>query len=262
MSPIVILAGARTPIGRLSGSLADLSATDLGAAAITAALERSGLTGADVDFAYMGNVISAGVGQVPARRAASDGGIPLTTPSTLLNRACLSGMHAVHLAGQMVRLGEAEVIVAGGMESMTNAPHLLTGSRRGFRIGDATLVDSMMADGLTCTIEHCAMGEATERHAGEMGMPLTATTPADRAQPVRSGRPGKVAGHEVVGAHLPHHRFIGCTDLGCPWAPGPEPATGRRIDRRRNLVSDGGLGCVNHRRGFRSRGEEYPCVGV
>ncbi|MBS1264659.1 MAG: putative acetyl-CoA acetyltransferase [Acidimicrobiaceae bacterium] len=171
MSPIVILAGARTPIGRLSGSLADLSATDLGAAAITAALERSGLNGADVDFAYMGNVISAGVGQVPARRAASDGGIPLTTPSTLLNRACLSGMHAVHLAGQMVRLGEAEVVVAGGMESMTNAPHLLTGSRRGIRIGDANLVDSMMADGLTCTIEHCAMGEATERHAGEMGMP-------------------------------------------------------------------------------------------
>ncbi len=170
MTPIVILAGARTPIGRLNGGLADLTATDLGAVAITAALERSSLVGDDVDFAYMGNVISAGVGQVPARRATSDAGIPLTTPSTLLNRACLSGMHAIHLASQMIRLGEAEVVVAGGMESMTNAPHLLMGSRRGFRIGDAALVDSMMADGLTCTIEHCAMGEATERHAAEMGM--------------------------------------------------------------------------------------------
>ncbi len=170
MSDVVILDGARTPIGRLSGCLAPLSATDLGAAAITGALERVGLAGDAVDFAYMGNVVSAGTGQVPARRAAADAGIPLTTPSTLLNRACLSGLHAVHLAAQMLRLGEAGLVVAGGMESMTNAPHMLVGARSGYRLGDATLVDSMMADGLTCTIEHCAMGEATDRYSAGLGI--------------------------------------------------------------------------------------------
>ena len=208
MTPIVILAGARTPIGRLNGGLADLTATDLGAAAIIAALERSGLPGNDVDFAYMGNVISAGVGQVPARRATSDAGIPLTTPSTLLNRACLSGMHTIHLASQMIRLGEAEVVVAGGMESMTNAPYMLPGARSGLRAGDATLVDSMLADGLTCTIEHCAMGEATERHAGEIGI---AREPQDALAAVsheRSSR-ARAAGllvDEIVPVYVPQRR--------------------------------------------------------
>ncbi len=170
MSPIVILSGARTPIGKLQGSLASQSATDLGAVAIKGALKRAGVTPEQIDFAYLGNVVAAGVGQVPARRAAADAGIPLTTPSTLLNRACLSGLHAIHLASQMIRLGEAEMIIAGGMESMTNAPYLLTKARSGYRIGDGKLVDSMMHDGLTCTLEHCAMGEATERYAAQRGM--------------------------------------------------------------------------------------------
>ena len=170
MSPIVILSGARTPIGKLQGSLASQSATDLGAVAIKGALKRAGVTPEQIDFAYLGNVVAAGVGQVPARRAAADAGIPLTTPSTLLNRACLSGLHAIHLASQMIRLGEAEMIIAGGMESMTNAPYLLTKARSGYRIGDGKLVDSMMYDGLTCTLEHCAMGESTERYAAQRGM--------------------------------------------------------------------------------------------
>ena len=103
VSPIVLLAGARTPMGRLGGSLKNLSATDLGATAIAGALDRSGLSGEDADFVYLGNVVAAGIGQVPARRAATDAGIPLRVPSTLLNRACLSGMHAIHLASQMIR---------------------------------------------------------------------------------------------------------------------------------------------------------------
>ena len=111
MSPIVILAGARTPIGRLQGGLKSISATDLGATSIKAACNRAGIEPAQIDFSYLGNVISAGIGQVPARRAAVDAGIPMTSPSTLLNRACLSGMHAIHLASQMVRLGEAEIVL-------------------------------------------------------------------------------------------------------------------------------------------------------
>jgi len=157
-------------MGRFQGGLSSQTATDLGASAIAAAVERSGITPDQVDFAYLGNVVAAGVGQVPARRAAADAGIPLTVPSTLLNRACLSGLNAIHLASQMIRLGEADTVVAGGMESMTNAPYLLTKARSGYRIGDGVVVDSMMADGLTCTLEQCAMGEATERYAAELGL--------------------------------------------------------------------------------------------
>ena len=118
----------------------------------------------------MGNVISAGIGQVPARRAAVDAGIPMTSPSTLLNRACLSGMHSIHLASQMLRLQEAEIVIAGGMESMTNSPYMLPEARSGLRFGDGNLVDSMLFDGLTCTIEDCSMGEATDRFAKELGI--------------------------------------------------------------------------------------------
>ena len=208
MSPIVILAGARTPIGRLAGGLAPLTATDLGAAAIVGAMHRSGITGGQVDFAYLGNVISAGVGQVPARRAAADAGIPLTTPSTLLNRACLSGMHAIHLACQMIRLGEAEIVVAGGMESMTNAPYLLTGARGGYRFGDGALVDSMLADGLTCTLEHCAMGEATERHATELGLaraPQDAFAARSHELAAMARKDGLLA-EEIVPVEVPQRR--------------------------------------------------------
>ena len=170
MSPIVILAGVRTPIGRLQGGLKTISATDLGSTSIKAACERAGIEPSQIDFSYLGNVISAGIGQVPARRAAVDAGVPMTSPSTLLNRACLSGMHAIHLASQMVRLQEAEIVIAGGMESMTNSPYMVPGARSGLRFGDSHLVDSMLFDGLTCTIENCSMGEATDRFAEELGI--------------------------------------------------------------------------------------------
>ena len=170
MSPIVILAGVRTPIGRLQGGLKSISATDLGATSIKAACDRAGIEPSQVDFSYLGNVISAGIGQVPARRAAFDAGIPMSSPSTLLNRACLSGMHAIHLATQMIRLQEAEIVLAGGMESMTNSPYMIPGARSGLRFGDSELIDSMLFDGLTCTIENCSMGEATDRFTEELGI--------------------------------------------------------------------------------------------
>ncbi len=170
MSPIVILAGVRTPIGRLQGGFKSISATDLGATSIKAACKKAQIEPSQIDFSYLGNVISAGIGQVPARRAAVDAGVPMTSPSTLLNRACLSGMHAIHLATQMIRLQEAEIVLAGGMESMTNSPYMLPGARSGLRLGDSELIDSMMFDGLTCTIENCSMGEATDRFTEELGI--------------------------------------------------------------------------------------------
>ena len=195
-------------MGRFQGGLSPLTATDLGAAAISGALDRAGITGSDVDFAYLGNVVAAGTGQVPARRAAADAGIPLTVPSTLLNRACLSGMHAIHLASQMIRLGEADTVVAGGMESMTNAPYLLTKARGGYRIGDGTVVDSMMSDGLTCTLEGCAMGEATERYAAEMGLarePQDAFSAQSHERAARAQKDGLLA-EEIVPVSIPQRR--------------------------------------------------------
>ena len=195
-------------MGRFQGGLSSLTATDLGAGAIAAAIDRSRITPEDVDFAYLGNVVAAGVGQVPARRAAADAGIPLTVPSTLLNRACLSGLHAIHLASQMIRLGEANTVVAGGMESMTNAPYLLTKARSGYRIGDGAVVDSMMADGLTCTLEHCAMGEATERYAAELGLarePQDAFAAASHERAARAQKDGLFA-TEIVPVSIPQRR--------------------------------------------------------
>ncbi len=169
-SPIVILAGARTPIGKLSGSLASFSAVELGGFAITAALERAGLTGEQIDYVYMGHVLQAGAGQITARQAAVNGGIPMTVPATTVNKVCLSGMDAIYQADRRIRSGDAEIVVAGGMESMTNAPHLLPGARAGYRIGDGTIVDSMMYDGLYCAFDQVAMGAGTERYAQAHGL--------------------------------------------------------------------------------------------
>jgi acetyl-CoA C-acetyltransferase len=170
MTESVILGGARTPFGKLAGSLAGFAATELGGAAIAGALERSGVSGDQVDYVIMGQVIMAGAGQVPARKAAALGGVPLTVPSNAINKACLSGINAIYLAQQMIADGSAEIVVAGGMESMTNAPYLLTGARSGYRYGDGTLHDAMNHDGLFCTFERCAMGEGTERHAATAGI--------------------------------------------------------------------------------------------
>jgi acetyl-CoA C-acetyltransferase len=165
MSRSVIVAGSRTAIGKLAGVFASLSAQDLGGAAIKGALERAGVDPASVDRVLMGQVIQAGQGQITARQAAVKGGIPMTVNATTVNKVCLSGLQTIYLADLMIRAGDADVIVAGGMESMTNAPYLLPGARAGYRIGDQAVVDSMMFDALTCAFDQCAMGLSTERHS-------------------------------------------------------------------------------------------------
>ncbi|MDP3969684.1 MAG: acetyl-CoA C-acetyltransferase [Nocardioides sp.] len=162
MSGNVIVAGARTPIGRLLGGLKDQSAADLGGVAIKGALEKAGVTGEQVDYVIMGQVIQAGAGQNPARTAAIAAGVPMSVPSITINKVCLSGVNAIALADQMVRAGEADVVVAGGMESMTNAPHFLPKSREGAKFGDVKLVDSMAYDALFDQFTSQAMGLLTE----------------------------------------------------------------------------------------------------
>jgi acetyl-CoA C-acetyltransferase len=160
----VIVAGARTPIGKLLGAFTDLSAAQLGGIAIRAALDRAGASGSDVDYVILGQVLLAGTGQIPARQAAVAAGVPMTVPALTVNEVCLSGLDAIALADQLIRAGEFETIVAGGMESMTNAPHLLPKSRQGFKFGTIEMLDAMSHDGLTDAFDHVAMGESTERY--------------------------------------------------------------------------------------------------
>jgi acetyl-CoA C-acetyltransferase len=158
----VIVAGARTPMGRLLGSLKDFSGADLGGVAIRGALERAGVSGDQVDYVIMGQVLTAGAGQIPARQAAVKAGIPMTVPALTINKVCLSGIDAIALADQLIRAGEFEVVVAGGQESMTNAPHLLEKSREGFKYGDVAMRDHMASDGLWDAFTDQAMGLLTE----------------------------------------------------------------------------------------------------
>jgi acetyl-CoA C-acetyltransferase len=158
----VIVAGARTPMGRLLGNLKDFKATELGAVAIKAALERAGVAPEQVQYVIMGQVLQAGAGQIPARQAAVGAGIPMTVPALTINKVCLSGLDAIALADQLIRAGEVEIVVAGGMESMTNAPHLLMGQRTGYKYGDVTVKDHMALDGLTDAWQGVPMGETTE----------------------------------------------------------------------------------------------------
>lgn len=164
MSKSVIVAGSRTAIGKLAGEFAALSAQDLGGVAIRGVLEKTGLDPASIDAVLMGQVLQAGQGQITARQAAQKAGVPLTVHATTINKVCLSGLQTIYLADLMIRAGEADIVIAGGMESMTNAPYLLPGARSGYRIGDQKVVDSMMHDGLTCSFDQCAMGLATERY--------------------------------------------------------------------------------------------------
>src|SRR5690606_13185153 len=170
MSGSVIVAGARTPIGKLLGSLSDLKAVDLGGIAIKAALERAGVAPEAVEYVIMGQVLQAGSGQLPVRQAAVKAGIPMTVPSMLINKVCLSGLDAIALADQLIRAGEFDIVVAGGMESMTNTPHLLPGLRKGVKYGSAEVLDSMAYDGLSCAFDQCAMGESTERYNTRLGI--------------------------------------------------------------------------------------------
>jgi acetyl-CoA C-acetyltransferase len=165
MSGSYIVAGARTPIGKMSGALASFSAADLGGFAIAAALERAGVSPEEVEHVIMGQVLMAGQGQVPSRQAAFKAGIPMSVPSINVNKVCLSGLNSIYLANQMIQAGEADIVVAGGMESMTNAPYLAPGARGGFRYGNTELADAIIKDGLFCAFDACLMGLGTERYA-------------------------------------------------------------------------------------------------
>ena len=164
MSGSVIVAGARTPMGRLLGSLKGFSGAQLGGVAIKAALERAGVAPDQVQYVIMGQVLTAGAGQIPARQAAAAGGIPMTVPALTINKVCLSGLDAIALADQLIRAGEFDIVVAGGQESMTQAPHLLGKSREGFKYGDVHMLDHMAHDGLFCAFDQVAMGASTEKY--------------------------------------------------------------------------------------------------
>jgi acetyl-CoA C-acetyltransferase len=166
MAESVIVAGARTPVGRLLGSLKGFSGAQLGGVAIKAALERAGVAPENVDYVIMGQVLTAGAGQIPARQAAVAAGIPMDVPALTINKVCLSGIDAIALADQLIRAGEFEIVVAGGQESMTQAPHLLPKSREGFKFGDVTMADHMSLDGLFCAFDQVAMGASTEKYNG------------------------------------------------------------------------------------------------
>jgi acetyl-CoA C-acetyltransferase len=160
----LIIAGARTPIGKMSGAFAGLTAMDLGGVTIKAALERAGVDPQEVDYIFMGHVLQAGQGQITARQAAVKAGIPMTVPSTTVNKVCLSGLNSIYLADQMIASGDADIVVAGGMESMTNAPYLLPNARAGYRLGDQTVVDALMHDALWDALDKVGMGAGTETY--------------------------------------------------------------------------------------------------
>ena len=170
MTTSVIVAGARTPIGRFNGSLAGFRAVDLGAIAIREALARAGVAPDAVEYTIMGHVLQAGQGQITARQAAVAAGIPIETPAITINKVCLSGTSAVAMADQMIRAGELEVVVAGGMESMTNAPFVLPKARAGARLGHSPMLDTMIHDGLWCAFDDRHMGEGTDAINGELGL--------------------------------------------------------------------------------------------
>jgi acetyl-CoA C-acetyltransferase len=206
----VIVAGARTPVGRLLGGLAGRSAVELGGIAIRAALERAGLAGDQVDYVIMGQVLQAGSGQIPARQAAVHAGIPMTVPALTVNKVCLSGLDAIALADQLIRAGEHEVVVAGGMESMSSAPHLLTGSRSGFTYGPVTMLDHMAHDGLEDVFtEHQSMGALTEQHnKGELAVSRAdgdAFAARSHQRALAATRAGRLA-EEIVEVRTPQRR--------------------------------------------------------
>jgi acetyl-CoA C-acetyltransferase len=208
MVEAVIVAGARTPIGKLSGALAGFSAMELGGFAIAEVLKRAGVSPDQVDYVLMGQVLQAGQGQITARQAAVHGGIPMTVPASTINKVCLSGLNTIYLADQMIRSGDAEIVVAGGMESMTQAPYLLPGARAGYRIGDGALVDSMMFDGLTDAFDHIAMGLSTEQHNEKAGISRErqdAFSAASHEKAAAAAKDGRLA-DEIVAVHVPQRK--------------------------------------------------------
>ena len=208
MAEAVIVAGARTPIGKLSGALASFSAMELGGFAIAEALVRAGVAPDQVDYVLMGQVLQAGQGQITARQAAVHAGIPMTVPANTINKVCLSGLNTIYLADQMIRSGDAEIVVAGGMESMTQAPYLLPGARAGYRIGDGTLVDSMMLDGLTDAFDQIAMGLSTEQYNAKVGISRErqdAFAAASHEKAATAAKDGRLA-EEIVAVRVPQRK--------------------------------------------------------
>lgn len=204
----VIIAGARTPFGRIAGNLAALTAVDLGTAAIRGALAKAGVSPDDVDAVIMGQVLQAGAGQNPAKQSAVAAGIPWRVPATTVNKVCLSGLVAITDAARLIRLGEADVVVAGGQESMTNAPHLLAGSRSGKTYGDWPLLDHAAHDGLTDAFDHESMGASTERFNARYDFGRAEQDEVAAASHVRAGRAqadGRFA-DEIVPVEIPQRK--------------------------------------------------------
>ncbi len=208
MREAVITGGARTAVGRLLGSLKDFTAAQLGSVAIKAALDRAGLTGDQADYVILGQVLQAGAGQNPARQAAVAAGIPMSVPSMTINKVCLSGLDAIALAAQLIRAGEFDVVVAGGIESMTQAPHLLPGARAGHKYGSIELLDAMARDGLTDAFDHSPMGELTDRHNARLGISRAEQdeySAQSHQRAARAIKDGLLAG-EIVGVPVPQRR--------------------------------------------------------
>lgn len=207
MAGSYIVAGARTPIGKMSGALASFSAADLGGFAIKAALERAGVAPDEVEHVLMGQVLMAGQGQVPSRQAAVKAGIPMSVPAVNINKVCLSGLNTIYLADQMIAAGEADIVVAGGMESMTNAPYIAAGARGGFRYGNTELADAIIKDGLWCAFDACLMGLGTERYASggitrEQQDDLAMKSNERAANAIKDGR----LADEIVAVSIPQRK--------------------------------------------------------
>lgn len=258
MAGSVIIGGARTPFGKMSGSLSGFSAADLGGFAIKGALERAGVAADAVDYVLMGHVLQAGAGQITARQAAVAGGIAMDVPAMTVNKVCLSSMNAIALADQMIATGAAEVVVAGGMESMTNAPYLLPDARSGMRLGDKTVVDSMMYDGLFCAFDQCAMGAGTEKYAASMDLPRDAQDDLAAKSHERTARAQKdgLFDNEVIPVEIPQRKSDPITfveDEGVRGGTTAESLGGLRpaFDKAGNItagnasqISDGGVAVI------------------
>lgn len=254
----VILSGARTPIGKLSGALAGFSGTDLGAIAIKEALVRAGVDPETVDYVFMGQVLLAGAGQMTARQASSKAGIPLSVPSTTINKVCLSGINSIMMADLLIQSGQADIVVAGGMESMTQAPYLLPGARAGMRLGDGKVVDSMMHDGLFCAIDQIAMGGGTEKYAASAGISREAQDHVAAQSHERAARAQKdgLFDNEIVNVEIPQRKgdpVIFSEDEGVRGETTMESLTKLRpaFDKAGNItagnasqISDGGAAVV------------------
>ena len=208
MREAVITGGARTAIGRLLGSLKDFPAAQLGGIVIKAAVERSGITADQAGYVIMGQVLQAGAGQNPARQAAVAAGLPMSVPAMTINKVCLSGLESIALAAQLIRAGEFDIVVAGGMESMTGAPHLLPGARAGYKYGSVEVLDSMAQDGLTDAFDQSPMGELTDRHNSRLGIGRAEQDEFAARSHQRAAAAAKdgLLATEIVGVPVPQRR--------------------------------------------------------